>query len=98
MRRLAGLLALCLLLAGCGADRSWRFAPETWYDTDDYLAGDSGKLIAWYELELPRLKLESDRAAPAPPRALQAHEKAPRDLVARGCGKGGWQRATFPRS
>ena len=74
MRRLAGLLALCLLLAGCGADRSWRFAPETWYLSDDYLAGDSGKLIAWYELELPRLKLESDRAAPGaePPAALAA--------------------------
>ena len=74
MRRLAGLLFLCLLLSGCGADSSWRFAAGTWYDSNDYLAGDSGKLIAWYELELPRLNLESDRAAPGaePPAALAA--------------------------
>ena len=72
MRRLAGLLILCLLLSGCGADNAWRFASGTWYLSDDYLAGDSGKLIAWYELELPRLSLESDRAAfgAAPPAAL----------------------------
>lgn len=64
LKRLAALTALCLLLSCCGATPKWQFTLETWYDTDDYLARDSGKLLAWYEIELPWLTLHSDNAAP----------------------------------
>ena len=79
MRRLAGLLFLCLLLCGCGVrSASWHYELGTWYDADDHLAGDSGKLIAWYELELPRLKLVSDGATRGaePPTELAAARDA----------------------
>ncbi|MBR3561307.1 MAG: DUF3298 domain-containing protein [Oscillospiraceae bacterium] len=81
MRRLAALICLCLLLAGCGADRSWRFAAGTRYLSDDFIAGDSGKLIAWYELELPRLDLVSDREPPAAQAAVRDAFNAEMDAV-----------------
>ena len=75
---LAALAALCLLLSSCGTTPKWQFTLETWYDTDDYLAWDSGKLLAWYEIELPHLALHSDSAAPGaePPTELTAARDA----------------------